>query len=440
MPSDEDEMLRSMGLRNVDELFADLPEPVRIPKLDLADGRPEEDVVEHVTTILAANRTMADMPTFLGGGVYDHFVPASVRAILSRSEFYTSYTPYQPEMSQGLLQSLWEYQSLICELTGMDAANTSMYDASTALGEAARMAYRIRPGSVFLVPRALRHHRKSVLRNYLIGAGVQVREVDYERETGMLHLGALKDALSSDVCGVYVENPNFLGRFEEQIEEIRGMTDAVLVVGVNPIAQAVVRPPGDLGVDIVIGEGQALGSPVNFGGPLLGIFACRQEHIRKMPGRVIGLTRDVNGHRAFCMTLQTREQHIRREKAMSNICTNESLLAVAAASYLSVLGSNGLRRLAADNIRRANDLAARIDRIEGFTAPLFPGAHFNEFVVRSRDGYDIVHKALLEHGIHGGLALARQLPELRDAALFATTERHSREDVDRLLAALESIR
>jgi len=440
MPSDEDEMLRSMGLRNVDELFADLPEPVRIPKLDLADGRPEEDVVEHVTTILAANRTMADMPTFLGGGVYDHFVPASVRAILSRSEFYTSYTPYQPEMSQGLLQSLWEYQSLICELTGMDAANTSMYDASTALGEAARMAHRIRPGSVFLVPRALRHHRKSVLRNYLIGAGVQVREVDYERETGMLHLGALKDALSADVCGVYVENPNFLGRFEEQIEEIRGMTDAVLVVGVNPIAQAVVRPPGDLGVDIVIGEGQALGSPVNFGGPLLGIFACRQEHIRKMPGRVIGLTRDVNGHRAFCMTLQTREQHIRREKAMSNICTNESLLAVAAASYLSVLGSNGLRRLAADNIRRAKDLAARIDRIEGFTAPLFPGAHFNEFVVRSRDGYDIVHKALLEHGIHGGLALARQLPELRDAALFATTERHSREDVDRLLAALESIR
>jgi glycine dehydrogenase subunit 1 len=363
-----------------------------------------------------------------------------VRAILSRSEFYTSYTPYQPELSQGMLQALWEYQSLICELTGMDAANTSMYDASTALGEAARMASRIRPGSVFLVPRALRHHRRSVLRNYLIGTGVEVRGVDYDRETGTLDLGKLKEALSPEVCGVYVENPNFLGRFEEQVGEIRGMTDAVLVVGVNPIAQAIVRPPADFGADIVIGEGQALGAPANFGGPLLGIFACRQEHVRKMPGRVIGLTRDANDHRAFCMTLQTREQHIRREKAMSNICTNESLLAVAAASYLSILGSNGLRRLAADNIRRAKDLASRIDRIEGFTAPLFPGAHFNEFVVRFRLGYDLVHRELLQRGIHGGLALERQLPELRDAALFATTERHSGEDVDRLIAALESIR
>ena len=439
MPSDEDEMLRSMGLRSVDDLFADLPESVRIPKLDLADGRPEDEVVERVTTMLSANRTMADMPTFLGGGVYDHFVPASVRAIISRSEFYTSYTPYQPELSQGILQSLWEYQSLICELTGMDAANTSMYDASTALGEAARMAYRIRGGKVFLVPRAVRHNRKSVLTNYLVGAGVEVREVDYNRETGMLDLSKLKEALSPDVCGVYVENPNFLGRFEEQIGEIRALTDAVLIVGVNPIAQAVVRSPGDFDVDIVIGEGQVLGSPVNFGGPLLGIFACRQEHVRKMPGRVIGLTRDAKGRRAFCMTLQTREQHIRREKAMSNICTNESLLAIAAASFMAVLGSNGLRRLAADNLRRARDLAGRIDRIEGFTAPLFPGAHFNEFVVRYREGYDVVHKALLQKGIHGGLSLTRQLPELHDAALFATTERHSAADVDRLIATLETI-
>jgi len=193
-------------------------------------------------------------------------------------------------------------------------------------------------------------------------------------------------------------------------------------VGVNPIAQAVVRPPGDFGADIVIGEGQPLGTPMNFGGPLLGIFACRQEHIRKMPGRVIGLTRDVNGHRAFCMTLQTREQHIRREKAMSNICTNESLLAVAAATYLSVLGANGLRRVAADNIRRAKDLAAAIDKIPGFTAPLFRGAHFNEFVVRHKNGYAVVHRALLEKGI------------------YATTGRHTPEAVAKLLAALEAVR
>jgi glycine dehydrogenase subunit 1 len=439
MPSDEDEMLRTMGLRSVEELFADIPADVRIPRLDLPDGLPEDVVVARVNAILSANRTVVDMPTFLGGGSYDHFVPASVRAITGRSEFYTSYTPYQPEISQGLLQALWEYQSLICELTGMDAANTSMYDGSTALGEAARMAYRLRGGRIFLIPRALRHNRRAVLANYVLGTGIEVREIDYDHETGMLDLAKLKQALSPDVCGVYVENPNFFGRFEEQLAEIRASTQAVFVVGVNPIAQAVIRPPGDFGADIVIGEGQPLGTQMNFGGPLLGMFACRQEHIRKMPGRVIGLTRDANGHRAFCMTLQTREQHIRREKAMSNICTNESLLAVAAAAYLSILGANGLRRVAAENIRRARDLAAAINKIPGFTAPNFRGAHFNEFVVRREKGYADVHRVLLAKGIHGGLPLTRQLSELKDAALFATTGRHTPEAVARLLAALEAI-
>jgi len=438
MPSDEDEMLRTMGLHSVEDLFADIPPAVRIPKLDIPDGLPEDQVVARVTSTLASNRTVVDMPTFLGGGLYDHFVPASVRAITSRSEFYTSYTPYQPEVSQGLLQALWEYQSLICELTGMDAANTSMYDGSTAIGEAARMAHRIHGGRIFLVPRALRHNRRSVLSNYVLGTGVEVREVEYDRQTGMLDREKLNEALSPEVCGVYVENPNFFGRFEEGLAEIRDATKAVLVVGVNPIAQAVVRPPGDFGADIVVGEGQPLGTQMNFGGPLLGIFACRREHIRKMPGRVIGMTRDVNGHRAFCMTLQTREQHIRREKAMSNICTNESLLAVAAVTYMAVLGSNGLRRVATENIRRARDLAAAIDRISGFTAPLFHGAHFNEFVVRHKNGYEDVHRTLLKQGIHGGLPLTRQLPELKDAALFATTGRHTPAALDRLLRALEA--
>jgi glycine dehydrogenase subunit 1 len=439
MPSDEDEMLRTMGVRSVEDLFADIPASVRIPKLDIPDGLPEDQVVARVSSILAENRTVVDMPTFLGGGIYDHFVPASVRAIISRSEFYTSYTPYQPEISQGLLQALWEYQSLICELTGMDAANTSMYDGSTALGEAARMAHRIHGGRIFLVPRALRHNRRSVLANYVLGTGVEVKELEYNRQDGMLDVAKLKETISPDVCGVYVENPNFFGRFEEQLAEIRAATKSVFVVGVNPIAQAIVRPPGDFGADIVVGEGQSLGTQMNFGGPLLGIFACRREHIRKMPGRVIGMTKDVSGHRAFCMTLQTREQHIRREKAMSNICTNESLLAVGAVTYMSVLGSNGLRRVAAENIQRAKDLAASIDRIPGFTAPLFHGAHFNEFVVRHKNGYADVHRALLERGVHGGLPLARQLPELKDAALFATTGRHTPAAVDRLLQGLEAV-
>jgi glycine dehydrogenase subunit 1 len=241
------------------------------------------------------------------------------------------------------------------------------------------------------------------------------------------------------VCGVYVENPNFFGRFEEQTQEIRDATDSILVVGVNPIAQAILRPPGDSGADIVIGEGQALGNAVNFGGPLLGIFACRQEHIHRMPGRVIGLTKDVNGHRAFCMTLQTREQHIRREKAMSNICTNESLMAVASAAYMAVLGSNGLRRVAVESLRRARELASSISQIPGFKAPIFRGAHFNEFTLRYHGGYDVVHRALLAKGIHGGMQHARHLKELGDFALFAVTERHTNRDIDRLLDVLRSI-
>src|SRR5256712_11607283 len=228
---------------------------------------------------------------FLGGGLNHHFVPAMVRAVVPHHAFYPSYTPYQPEISQGLLPAVWEFQGLRFEAPGMDAANTSMYDGSTALGEAARMAHRIHGGRIFLIPRALRHNRRAVLANYVVGADLEVREVDYDRESGMLDLANLKASLSPDICGVYIENPNFFGRFEEQLEEIRAMTSGVLVVGVNPIAQAVVRPPGDFGADIVVGEGQPLGTQMNFGGPLLGIFAWRQQNNRKKPGRGIGFTR-----------------------------------------------------------------------------------------------------------------------------------------------------
>ena len=439
MASDDADMLRSMGLHGIDDLFSDIPPSVRMKSLALPAGLTEQEVVARVTEILSANRTMADMPTFLGAGLYDHFVPASVRAITSRAEFYTAYTPYQPEVSQGILQTLWEYQSMICELTGMDAANSSMYDASTALGEAARMARRIHGGKIFLVPRALRWHRRSVLQNYTWGGGLLIQEVEYDRTTGMLDLADLKKHLTEDVCGIYVENPNFFGRLEEQLAEVRAATDVPLVVGINPIAQTILKKPADFGADIVIGEGQALGNAVNFGGPLLGIFACRQEHVRRMPGRVIGLTKDAEGRRAFCMTLQTREQHIRREKAMSNICTNESLMAVASAAYMAVLGANGLRRVAVESMRKAKDLAAAIRAIPGYQAPLFQGPHFNEFTLRRERGYLPVHKALLAKGIHGGTPNARHLKELGDYALFAVTERHTRTDLDRLLDVLRSV-
>ncbi len=433
-------MLRAMGLSSVEDLFADIPASVRTKGLDLPKGMSEQDVVRHVTAILRQNRSAETMPTFLGAGLYDHFVPASVRAIASRSEFYTSYTPYQPEVSQGMLQALWEYQSFICELTGMDAANTSMYDGSTALGEAALMAHRITGKRQFVIPRALHWDKKAVLRSYAKGASMEVLEVDYDPQDGTLDLAALHEAVGDDTAGVYVENPNFFGRFEEGLEDIRAVAPSLLIVGANPLALAVTTAPGDLGADIVIGEGQPLGNAVNFGGPLVGMFACRQEHLRKMPGRVIGITKDANGDRAFCMTLQTREQHIRRERAMSNICTNEALMSVVAAAYIAVLGPSGLRRVALDNIRRAKLLAERIDGLDRYMAPVFDGGHFNEFVVRSSFPWERAHAHLLASGLHGGLPLRERFPDLGEAALFATTEVHTEADYDRLVDALEAVR
>ncbi len=433
-------MLRAMGLTSIDDLFADIPASVRTPGIDIPRGLDEQDVVRHVTATLRKNRSMETMPTFLGAGLYDHFVPASVRAIASRAEFYTAYTPYQAELSQGILQTLWEYQSFVCELTGMDAANTSMYDGSTALGEAALMAHRITGKREIVIPRPLHWEKRDVLRSYTVGPGLKIVEVGYSPETGTMDLDDLKMAVGDDTAAVYVENPNFFGRFQEDLADIRAITPSVLIVGANPLALAVTKPPGELGADIVIGEGQPLGNAVNFGGPLVGIFACTEEHVRKMPGRVIGLTRDVEGRRAFCMTLQTREQHIRRERAMSNICTNETLMAVVSGAYVAVLGPRGLRRVALENIRRAKLLAERIDPLETFEAPAFPGAHFNEFVVRSEVPYHRVHKALLAASVHGGLPLTAHFPELGEAALFATTEVHTEADYERLLRAMEGIR
>ncbi len=439
MDSEDEAMLRALGLKSVDDLFSDIPANVRVRGLEIPKGLGEQDVVRHITSILRQNRSAESMPTFLGAGLYDHFVPASVRAVASRAEFYTAYTPYQAEVSQGILQALWEYQSFVCELAGVDAANTSMYDGSTALGEAALMAHRITGKKEIVIPRAIHWDRKAVLKSYVVGPGLVIREVRHETENGTLDLEELHKMVGPETAAVYVENPNFFGRFEEDLAEIRSIAPSLLIVGANPLALAVTKAPGDFGADIVIGEGQPLGNAVNFGGPLIGVFACREEHLRKMPGRVIGLTKDADGRRAFCMTLQTREQHIRRERAMSNICTNEALMAVISAAYIAVLGADGLRRVALDNLRRAKRLAERIDALEAYEAPIFPGAHFNEFVVRAEKPWRKVHEGLLHAGVHGGLPLREHFPELGETALFATTEVHTDADYDRLIAGLEAV-
>lgn len=437
MPPQEAEMLRFLGLAEVDQLFEDIPSELRTNGLHLPSGLDEATTVGRIHSILERNDSCANMLNFLGAGCYDMFVPAVVDAILSRSEFYTSYTPYQAEISQGLLQALFEYQSLICELTGMDAANSSMYDSSTALGEAALMCYRITRKREFVIPRALHPDRKAVLRNYLKGPGLVMREVDYDRSKGTLDLDMLSDLVGEETGGIYLENPNFFGLLEEGALETKQLyPGTLLVVGANPLALGVLKAPGDYGADIVIGEGQCLGSWMNLGGPSLGLFACRKEYVRKMPGRVIGLTRDAGDRRAFCMTLQTREQHIRRERAMSNICTNEALLAIGAAVYIAQKGGRGLKELGTSLIQKARDLMLRIDRLDNFQAPIFPGYYFNEFPVNTTFSYEKVHRHLLGMGIHGGLELSSIFQELGSSTLLSVTDRHTPEDFDRLVAAL----
>ncbi len=435
------EMLRSLGLKSIDDLFTDIPKEVRIDGLRIPDGMSELDLRRQLESMMAVNKPTTVMPNFLGAGVYDHFIPAAVRTIVSRSEFITSYTPYQPEISQGMLQSLFEYQSFMAELTAMDVVNSSMYDSSTALGEAVLMSHRISGGDRFLISRAVSPEKKEVAKLYARGADIKIMEVGFSPDTGMVDLADLKTKMGDTAAGFYFETPNFLGPVENQWEEIRRIVGSKpLVIGVNPMALALLKPPGEMGADIVVGDAQVFGSTMSLGGPAIGIFGCKTEHVRKMPGRLIGMTTDLEGRTSFCMTLQTREQHIRRSKATSNICSNEALLALAAAAYLSIVGRSGLREIARRNVENLRSLSSRIGAIRGFRAPRFKSAHFNEFVVSSEIASDKVHRELMARGIQGGLGLDGMFPELKNSALYCTTEAHSKTDHDRLVAALEGIR
>jgi len=434
-------MLQALGISSEEELFEEIPEKARIAGIDLPPGIGEEEMIEEIDAILSKNRTAEDMPTFLGGGSYRHFAPAVVGEILSRSEFYTSYTPYQPEASQGMLQALFEYQSFMSELTGMDAVNSGMYDWSTALGEAALMCGRMKHGTRFLVARSVSPERKAVLKTYLKGIDASIKEIAFDPETGRLDMGDLRRNLSDDVFGVYLENPNYFGVFEEEVDEMSTVIgETPFVVGADPLSLALVRPPSDYGADIVIGESHHFGNSPYFGGPLIGVFGCRREHVRKMPGRIIGATVDAAGRRAFCMTLQTREQHIRRGKATSNICTNEALMAVAACAYLASMGRSRLIEVAEVNIEKAKRLSEMIGRIDGYRSPKFKASHFNEFVIGCPLPVDRLGKSLIDRGIQGGISLKSDFGELGEAMLLAVSEMNSEEDLKALAKALEAIR
>jgi len=449
VPAIKQEMMQEIGVKSIDELYADIPEKYRLKKpLNLPEALSEFEVKKHVEALLSKNRTYSDMSVFLGAGCWPHYVPAVVKDIVQRSELLTSYTPYQPEISQGMLQALFEYQSMICELTGLEVANCSVYDWASALGEAARMAARLTRRNEILVPRIVHPERLSTLQVYAEPVGMKIKHVGYDKETGQMSLEDLKNEISDKTAAVYIENPSYLGFVETEVEEISREAhahDSLFIVGVDPTSLGILRSPGDYGADVVVGEAQPLGNAMNFGGPLLGMFACRDDLrlIRQMPGRIIGMTKTMDGsRRGFCMALQTREQHIRREKATSNVCTNEALCAVASAVYMALLGPKGLRELGETIMCKANYAVHLLSKIDGVKAPVFNSAHFKEFTVNF-DGTGLsvkdVHEKLLKREIQGGKDISKEFPELGKTALYCATEIHSKEEIDHLATALEEI-
>ena len=437
---EKQELLKGAGVKTIDDLFEDIPAKVRIDALDIPEGLVECELASMMKKLLGANRTSRDMLSFLGAGMYPNYVPAVVKAVAGRGEFVTSYTPYQAEVSQGMLQALWEFQSLMCELTGMEVTNTSMYDGPTALGEAALMAARNTKRKEILVPKAMHWEKKEVLRTYTLGPGLVIKEVPYEPATGQLDLAILKTMISDNTAALVVSNPNFFGVWEEAATELKAMLgDAMFIVDANPISLGIAKAPGDYGADIVVGEGQPLGIGPTLGGPSFGILTTRKKFLRDMPGRLIGMTKDADGARAFCMTLQTREQHIRRGKATSNICSNEALCSVAAAAYLSLLGRSGLRSLGIKLGQKTLRLTERLRRVAGMEAPVFKSRHFNEFVLRSKTSIKSSCAHALRHGILPGVRLKQHFPELGDALLVTVHEGHDDSDFERLATVLSEV-
>jgi glycine dehydrogenase subunit 1 len=436
---EREEMLAWVGAASIDDLFCDIPDEIRLGSLlNLPEAVPEREVTALMAKIAAQNADPHAVPCFAGGGSYDHFVPAVVQAVISRSEFYTAYTPYQAEISQGTLQTIFEYQTLVCSLTQMDVANASMYDGGSALAEAVIMAAEITGRSTVVCPECVNPLYRQVVKTYTENLGIELVGVGHR--DGAADLDELRERTGDATAAVVVQQPNFFGCLEDvdRISAIAQESGGLLIASVDPISLAVLKSPGEYGADIVVGEGQGIGSPVSFGGPLLGLFAAKKEHIRRMPGRVIAETRDRDGKTGYVMALQTREQHIRREKATSNICTNEALCALASCVYLSALGGSGLIDAAETSLERAHTLARAVD-----SAPRLRLVHerpfFKEFAVQTALAGDEAVQRLFEAGFIVGPALGRWYPELENAFLLCATEKRSAEEVERLAAALERI-
>ncbi|MFO7263550.1 MAG: glycine dehydrogenase (aminomethyl-transferring) [Bacillaceae bacterium G1] len=439
---DREAMLKAIGVSRVDELFAVIPSEIRLKEpLALPEPLSEPGLLREFRRLAAKNANLYDVISFLGAGMYEHHIPAVVDFLLSRGEFLTAYTPYQAEMSQGELQAMFEFQSMLCELTGMDVANSSMYDGATAMAEAAGMACGATRRSRVLVSRAVHPEWRAVLRTYLHGLGCTVEELPYEAsgtEAGRTSFTALREQLDDTVAAVIVQSPNFFGVIEDAAPwaEMVHQAGGLLIAAVNPVSLGVLKPPGEWGADVVVGDAQPLGMPVAFGGPSCGFFAAKIEHVRRMPGRIVGQTVDRDGRRGFVLTLQAREQHIRREKATSNICTNQALNALAAAMTMSALGPQGLAELGRLNVQKAHYACRRLAAVPGVEVR-FAAPFFNEFVLRIPGPADEFEQHMLKAGILPGYHLGRDFPELTDHWLVAVTEVRTKEDIDQFASVLE---
>ncbi|MBI3754991.1 MAG: aminomethyl-transferring glycine dehydrogenase subunit GcvPA, partial [Deltaproteobacteria bacterium] len=426
---DIQEMLDAVGVASVEELFKPIPDNLRLKKpLNLPASLSEQELHQKLSALGKKNATVDEYISFLGAGAYHHYIPSVVNHLILRSEFYTAYTPYQPEISQGTLQAIFEYQTLICQLTGMEVANASMYDGASATAEAVLMARRITNRAKVILNAALHPEYREVVKTYLSGNRDNIKEVFYCTETGRTLPDAIEKLLDKDTSCVVIQSPNFFGSIEDikTISEVVHKNNSILIVAITePISLGLLKPPGELGADIVVGEGQAFGNGLNFGGPYLGFFATLEKYLRQMPGRLVGETVDKNGKRGYILTMATREQHIRREKATSNICTNEGLCALSATIYLTAIGKNGLMELARLNLSKAEYLKNGLANIKGIK-PAFTAPTFNEFVIEVEKEPDAVLKVLLKKGIIVGLPLKKFYSELSRHILLCATEMNSK--------------